>query len=651
MSLLDVEGLRVRLRGATGMVTVVDGVDYRVEQGEVFGIAGESGSGKTISMLALLGLLPEGAAVEGRVRFDDRDLLGLSRSRAAGDLGARPGDGLPGPAHLPPPDALGRAAADRARPAAPRARAAGPPTGGRSSCSRRCASPTASRRCARIPHQFSGGMRQRIAIAIALACRPKLLIADEPTTALDVTVQAGILRLLDRLRRENDLAVVLITHDLGVMSAIADRVSIFYAGRVVESGSREAVLQRPRHPYTQALLDALPHPEATRDQELVAIPGVPPSPGNVPAGCAFHPRCSYTRESCRSRGAAARPGRRPRARLSRRPVRRAMSALELRDVVVDYDRRSGGRVRAVAGASLSVETGQIVGLVGESGCGKSTLARAAVGLVEPTSGSVVFDGRPVATLGRRGRQRDLARLQLVFQNPYSSLNPRRKIGSQIADALVTLDLLPAAQRPARVRELCELVGLPARAVERFPHEFSGGQRQRIAVARALAAEPSVIVLDEPLASLDASAQAQLANLLVSLSRELGLGLLLISHDLAIVRYVADEVSVMYLGLMVETGPTRAALGPAAASLQRVADQGDPAPRRQRLPARRAPGRGARSRAAAARVPLPSALPLRASSAAAARTRRSSRSAATARPPAGSSPRGRLRHPRRSGPNL
>jgi peptide/nickel transport system ATP-binding protein len=232
-----------------------------------------------------------------------------------------------------------------------------------------------------------------------------------------------------------------------------------------------------------------------------------------------------------------------------------VSALDLRDVVVDYERRGGGRVRAVAGASINVERGQIVGLVGESGCGKSTLAKAAVGLVRPTSGSVQFEGREVAPLGRRGRSRELARLQLVFQNPYASLNPRRKVGSQLADALDTLDLVPAPGREARVRELCELVGLPAAAADRFPHEFSGGQRQRIAIARTLAADPHVIVLDEPLASLDSSAQAQLANLLVELSRELGLGLLLISHDLAIVRHVADDVSVMYLGRMVETGRT------------------------------------------------------------------------------------------------
>ena len=227
-----------------------------------------------------------------------------------------------------------------------------------------------------------------------------------------------------------------------------------------------------------------------------------------------------------------------------------MSALELQDVVVDYHGR-GGRVRAVAGASLEVERGRIVGLVGESGCGKSTLARAAVGLVKTTSGSVSFEGRPVTSLGRRARPSDLVKLQLVFQNPYSSLNPRRTIGSQVADGT------GKEARDARVRELLELVGLPANAFKRFPHEVSGGQRQRIAIARALAADPSVIVLDEPLASLDASAQAQLANLLKRLSRELDVGLLLISHDLAIVRHVADEVSVMYLGRMAEIGPTDA----------------------------------------------------------------------------------------------
>jgi oligopeptide/dipeptide ABC transporter ATP-binding protein len=280
------------------MLTIVDGVDYRVERGEVFGVAGESGSGKTISMLALLGLLPDGASVEGRVRFDDRDLLALSTTRrreiAGRDLAMVFQDPM---TSLHPMLSVGRQLTEHVRL--------------HLGFDRRAAEqralelldevriPDGREALRAYPHQFSGGMRQRIAIAIALACRPKLLIADEPTTALDVTVQAGILRLLDRLRRENDLAVVLITHDLGVMSAIADRVSIFYAGRVVEAGPRQDVLRRPRHPYTQALLDALPHPEAARDERLVAIPGSPPSPGNIPGGCAFNPRCSYAREDCR----------------------------------------------------------------------------------------------------------------------------------------------------------------------------------------------------------------------------------------------------------------------------------------------------------------------------------------------------------------
>src|SRR5690242_12353015 len=297
MSLLEVDGLRVALPGANGLLTIVDGVDYRVEQGEVFGVAGESGSGKTMSMLALLGVLPEGAVVEGQVRFDGGDLLGLSAARrrelAGRDLAMVFQDPM---TSLHPMLTVGKQLTEHVRLHLGFDRRA---------AERRALEllgevriPDAAAALRAYPHQFSGGMRQRIAIAIALACRPKLLIADEPTTALDVTVQAGILRLLDRLRRESDLAVILITHDLGVMSAIADRVSIFYAGRVVESGVREDVLQRPRHPYTRSLLDALPHPEAPKEQDLVAIAGAPPTPGRIPPGCAFHPRCAYAIEKC-----------------------------------------------------------------------------------------------------------------------------------------------------------------------------------------------------------------------------------------------------------------------------------------------------------------------------------------------------------------
>jgi oligopeptide/dipeptide ABC transporter ATP-binding protein len=297
MSLLDVEALRVRLPTARGFVTVVDGVDYRVEPGEVFGVAGESGSGKTMSMLALLGLLPDGAVVEGAARWGGRDLLRLPRKQLRKVSGRELAMVFQDPlTSLHPMLSIGRQLTEHVRRHLGLDRRAAEQRARELLAEVRIPDPESSLHA--FPHQFSGGMRQRIAIAIALACRPKLLIADEPTTALDVTVQAGILRLLDRLRRENELSVVLITHDLGVMSSLADRVSIFYAGRVVESGAREAVLQRPRHPYTRALLDALPHPEAARDQRLVAIGGAPPSPARIPSGCPFHPRCVYALEAC-----------------------------------------------------------------------------------------------------------------------------------------------------------------------------------------------------------------------------------------------------------------------------------------------------------------------------------------------------------------
>jgi len=299
VSLLEVDDLRVALPSEGRHLTIVDGVDYRVEPGEVYGVAGESGSGKTVSMLALLGLLPEGARVEGSARFDGRELLRMPRKRLRRIAGRDVAMVFQDPfTSLHPMLSIGRQLTEHVRRhlGLDRRRAEARAL----ELLREVRIPHGEAAMHAFPHQFSGGMRQRIAIAVALACRPKLLIADEPTTALDVTVQAGILHLLDRLRRENDLAIVLITHDLGVMSAVADRVSIFYAGRVVESGSRADVLQAPRHPYTRALLDALPHPEAERDQPLVAIAGAPPTPGAIPVGCAFHPRCAFTQESCRT---------------------------------------------------------------------------------------------------------------------------------------------------------------------------------------------------------------------------------------------------------------------------------------------------------------------------------------------------------------
>ena len=299
MSLLAVEGLRVRLPTPGGQVTVVDGVDYEIEPAQVFGIAGESGSGKTVSMLALLGLLPERSSVEGSASFGGRELLGMPRKQLREVSGRDLSMVFQDPyTSLHPMLSVGQQLTEHIRLHLGLDRRSADRRAVELLADVRIPAPEAALRA--YPHQFSGGMRQRIAIAIALACRPKLLIADEPTTALDVTVQAGILRLLDRLRHEHELAVVLITHDVGVLSSIADTVSIFYAGRVVESGARDAVLQSPRHPYTRALLDALPHPEAAKEKPLVAIGGAPPTPGQIPSGCAFHPRCRYAVDSCRT---------------------------------------------------------------------------------------------------------------------------------------------------------------------------------------------------------------------------------------------------------------------------------------------------------------------------------------------------------------
>jgi oligopeptide transport system ATP-binding protein len=299
VSLLAVEDLRVQLPTPGGPVTVVDGVSYEVQPGEVFGIAGESGSGKTVSMLALLGLLPDRSSVEGSALFDGRELVAMPRKQLREISGRELTMVFQDPfTSLHPMLSIGRQLTEHIQKHQGVGRGSANSRAAELLADVRIPDPQAALRA--YPHQFSGGMRQRIAIAIALACGPKLLIADESTTALDVTVQAGILRLLDRLRREHELAVVLITHDLGVLSAIADRVSIFYAGRVVEAGSREEVLRQPRHPYTHALLEALPHPEAAKEKPLVAIGGAPPSPGSIPAGCAFNPRCSFARDDCRS---------------------------------------------------------------------------------------------------------------------------------------------------------------------------------------------------------------------------------------------------------------------------------------------------------------------------------------------------------------
>ncbi|MBV9292002.1 MAG: ABC transporter ATP-binding protein, partial [Frankiales bacterium] len=434
------------------------------------------------------------------------------------------------------------------------------------------------------PHQLSGGLRQRVVMAIALACEPKLLIADEPTTALDVSIQDQILALLERLKRELHMSVLLITHDMGVIAGHTDRVMVMYAGQIVESAGNQELFTATRHRYSEALLAALPQVNQDRREPLQTIPGIPPDLSRQLTFCRFAPRCTYRQERCvtetpvltseTSTHAHAcffpRDDARPptyTAPVPPPPVETRVPTeplLTLESVVKEYDVRASafgrkiGVVHAVSDVSLHVHRGETFGLVGESGCGKTTIGRLAVGLETPTSGSVTFDGVDVRRIRGRGAEREHRRqLQMIFQDPYASLDPRMRVGSILAEPMVVQRTHSKAERQERIAELLREVGLPANANRAFPRQFSGGQRQRIGFARALALEPRLVVADEPVSALDISIRSQLLNLMQRLQRDHDLTYLMISHDLSVVRYLADRVGVMYLGKLVELGPTAA----------------------------------------------------------------------------------------------
>jgi len=432
-------------------------------------------------------------------------------------------------------------------------------------------------RARQYPHQFSGGMRQRAVIAMAMAGRPRLIIADEPTTALDVTVQAQVLDLLRRRQAETGAAIVLITHDLGVVAEVADRVAVMYGGRIVETGPVDALFARPRHPYTTALLESLPRLD-TRGGRLDPIPGQPPLPGALPAGCSFHPRCRLA--AGRPRCAAEEPPLRPVsaaagqaaachfAEENPRPKPPATVAgaaaaaaaaplLQIEGLKVYFPLRSRvlqltrGHVRAVDGVSLTVRAGETVSLVGESGCGKTTTGRAVMGLVPVTGGDIRFEGRSVVGLRRLAMRGVRRHMQYVFQDPFSSLNPVLPVEDVVAEPLRIHGLYDSLGGRRYIARLFDMVGLSPTMFGRYPREFSGGQKQRIGIARALALKPRLVILDEPVAALDVSIQAQILNLLQDLQRELGLGYLFIAHNLSVVRQISDRVAVMYLGRLVE----------------------------------------------------------------------------------------------------
>ena len=584
MSILSVKDLSIHIRAARP----VDGISFDIAAGECFTLLGESGCGKSMTALGLMRLLPAAAQVaSGSVSFEGTDLLALPESGMREIRGGGIGMIFQEPAtSLNPVLTVGRQIVEGLelhaglRGAAARARAA--------ELLDQVGIPDPLRRLDEFPFQLSGGLRPRVMIAIALAGSPRLLIADEPTTALDVTIQAQVLDLLDALRHKQDMALLLITHDLGVVARMADRIGVMYAGQLVEEAPREAFFARPAHPYSVRLFAALPDAER-RGGRLATIPGSVPAAEVRHAGCRFVERCSEVMAECRTAPPPWRDagdGQRVRCFLPGLPpgvvaevgagdtaaAVETRPLLEVRDLQVHFPIRRGllqravGAVRAVDGMSLRLMPGRTLALVGESGCGKTTAGKAMLQLLRPTAGSVQLDGVELTTRST-GELRPLrAKMQMVFQDPFASLNPRLRIGDIIAEGMQALGTGGMGDSggnggnggsdrdtAAKVGPLLEQVGLRAEMVSRYPHEFSGGQRQRIAIARALAVNPQLLICDEPTSALDVSVQAQILNLLSDLQRDLKLAYLFITHNIAVVDYLAHDVAVMYLGRVVESG--------------------------------------------------------------------------------------------------
>lgn len=584
---LSVTDLHVRIPTSEGDVHAVRGISYHLRRGEALGIVGESGSGKSVSALAVLGLLPRTARVSGSIQVAGYEVVGRKDAELTRIRGARVAMVFQDPlTSLNPVHPIGtqiteaiHAHRDVSR-AAARERAV--------ELLRTVGIPQPEQRIDAYPHELSGGMRQRVVLAIAMANDPDVIIADEPTTALDVTVQAQVLDALQAARRATGAALVLITHDLGIAAGHVDRVAVMYAGRIVETGSVDEVFSSPQMPYTLGLLGSQPRMDAAPHSRLVPIPGAPPSPDHQLSGCAFAPRCPLAKPVCRTstpqltavsdtHAAACHfadqlAGIRPEELFasntapSANPLPEAVERTRGEPVLVAEGlvkhfpvrskgliRRRSGEIHAVCDVSLTLHAHQTLALVGESGCGKSTTARMLLNLIPPTRGRVSYRGQTLTGLSS-SRMRPLRRsMQIVFQDPFASLDPRMTVFDAVAEPLRVHGQFRNGGAE-RVRELFRLVGLDPAHGNRYPHEFSGGQRQRVGIARALALEPEVLVLDEPVSALDVSVQAGVINLLEELQERLGLSYLFVSHDLAVVRHLADQVAVMYLGRIVETAP-------------------------------------------------------------------------------------------------
>ncbi|HUC27043.1 MAG TPA: ABC transporter ATP-binding protein [Streptosporangiaceae bacterium] len=604
MSVLEIKDLHaeIRLRGAT--VHAVDGVSLDVAEGETLGLVGESGCGKTMLGNSIIRLLPPGGRITGgQVLLSGRDLVGLSdadmRKVRGGEIGMVFQDPM---TSLDPTMPVGRQIAESVQQHKGVSRKEGLERA--AEVLALVGMPRPAERVGDYPHQLSGGLRQRVMIAMALANEPKLLIADEPTTALDVTIQAQILDLIDSLRQRLRMAVILITHDLGVIAERADKTYVMYAGRIAEHASTAGLFDGMRHPYTEALLASIPKVDQDARTPLYSIPGLPPELSGTLTGCRFAPRCRYAEPDCRESdpvlggpqahefacfhptntssedqaavdslvattagGPAPDAGPAhatgavvtvadpvpPQAEPAGRPLLQLAGVFKEFPVTSGVLQRRTGSVKAVTDVSIEIRPGETFGLVGESGCGKTTIGRMMVALERPTAGHIVFDGHDLSALSSRQVRTLRSDLQLVFQDPYASLDPRMRVGTILREPLAIQDVGTRGEQRQRTEELLDEVGLSRSALDRFPHEFSGGQRQRIGLARALALNPRLIVADEPVSALDVSIRSQILNLMKRLQADHALTYLIISHDLSVVRYMADRIGVMYLGRLVEIG--------------------------------------------------------------------------------------------------
>lgn len=578
--LLRLEDVRTELEAGASIVRAVDGVSFHINPGETLGIVGESGCGKSMTAYSIMRLLPTGGRIAtGSIQFNGRNLVDLSldemRKVRGNDIGIVFQDPM---TSLNPTMTIFNQVAEPLRLHTQmdseqiKARVI--------ETLELVGIPHARERLGSYPHELSGGLRQRVCIAIALVCQPKLLIADEPTTALDVTIQRQILELIDSLRKRLRMAVILVTHDLGVVAAHTDRVAVMYAGQIIETAPTVELFARPRHRYTEGLFAALPERAHGRGRALYTISGRPPDLSDPPPGCRFAPRCRHATDLCRGNVPAnekASPTHsfrcfhpvgadeelvdlNPVIEAGTTPAGGREPVVTFRNVVREFHLGGGGilggkalKVSAVADVSFEIEGGKTFGLVGESGCGKSTISRMVAALDRPTGGEIKVAGEDLFGLSRGELRKRRRNVHLMFQDPSASMDSRMRVINVLREPLEIQRIGSRIEQDYKILELLDQVGLPQTMLDRYPHELSGGQRQRLALARALALEPDVIVADEPVSALDVSIQAQILNLMRDLQRNKGLTYLFVSHDLSVVRYMADTIGVMYLGKLVEVG--------------------------------------------------------------------------------------------------